>query len=137
METQKERVRRLSNDIIGFKPRGFYSHVKLRELAREMRTEDAEIAVDVYRQVSRRAMFNTVTAFGAYFAGCMVVEGPGIQYLTGSHELAGWACVSLGAAVIFAGGRTRSEGLTMKRNLDVIVKEAKRQHDELKSSSRK
>ena len=137
MEMQKEKVRRLSDEIIGFKPGSFYSQIKLRELAKEMRTEDSETSVGVYKQVMRRAMFNTVTAFGAYFAGCMVVEGPGIQYLTGSHELAGWACVSLGAAVIFAGGRTRSEGLNMKRNLDVIVKEAKRQHDELKSSSRK
>ena len=29
------------DEIIGFKPRDFYSHVKLRELAKEMRTEDA------------------------------------------------------------------------------------------------
>ena len=138
METHKEKVRRLSDDIIGFKPSGFYSHVRLRELAKEMRTEDAEIAVDVYKQVNRRAMFNTVTAFGAYFAGCMVIEGPGIQYLAdGRNDLLGWACISIGVAVAFAGGRARFEGLNMKRNLDVIIKEARRQHDELKSSSRR
>ncbi len=138
METHKEKVRRLSDEIIGFKPRDFYSHVKLRELAKEMRTEDAEIAVDVYKQVNRRAMFNSVTAFGAYFAGVIVIEGPGIQYLTNGHnDLAGWACVSIGIGVLFAGGMARFEGLNMKKNLDVIVKEARRQHDELKSSSRR
>ena len=83
-------------------------------------------------------MLNAVTAFGAYFAGFMVIEGPGIQYLANGHnDLAGWTCVSIGVGVLFAGGRTIFEGLNMKNNLDVIVKEAKRQHDELKSSSRK
>ena len=134
METQKEKVRRLSDDIIGFKPRSFYGHVKLRELAREMRTEDAETAVDVYKQVRRRSAFNAVTAFGAYFAGFMVIEGPGMQYLADSHDLAGWACISIGVAIVFAGGRTRSEGLNMKKNLDTVVKEAQRQNNELKGS---
>ena len=107
METQKERVRRLSDEIIGFKLGSFYSHVRLRELAKEMRTEDAETAVGVYKQVKRRAMLNAVTAFGAYFAGFMVIEGPGIQYLANGHnDLAGWTCVSIGVGVLFAGGRT-------------------------------
>ena len=134
METQKEKVRRLSDDIIGFKPESFYGHVTLSELAKEMRTEDSETAVGVYKQVRRRSAFNAVTAFGAYFAGFMVVEGPGIQYFTGSHDLAGWACVSVGVAVIFAGGRARSEGLRMKKNLDTVIKEAQRQNNELKGS---
>ena len=135
METQREKVRRLSDSIIGFEPKSTYSHVKLRELAREMRTEDAETAMDVYKQVTRRVVFNSVTALGAYFAGFIVIGGPGIQYLTnGYNDLAGWACISVGVAVAFAGGRVRFEGLNMKKNLDMVTKEAQRQHNEIKGN---
>lgn len=134
METQKEKVRRLSDEIINLEPKSMYSRAKLRELGSVMRTEDADTAIDVCIRVNMNMTLSASTSFGAYFAGLMAIVGPGLDSVVKDFSsLTGWAYLSVGVALAFAGRRARFEGVKVKENLDMVIKEAQRQHDELKS----
>ncbi len=132
VETHRKKVRRLTDGILEFDSKNICGHVKLRELGSVMRREDNDTAMAVYKQASRRIVFSSLTCLGSVFAG-VVVEGTGLSSLIKDPaDFAGLVLVSAGIGLTILGVNIRQDGLKMRENLDMVIKEARRQHEEFK-----
>ena len=127
MEKQQEKVRRLSDEIIGFNPKCVYRDSILNNIVTDMRTTDGETAVSVYKQICMRIRFSAATSLGAWTAGIVTVAY-GLESITkGPLDLAGIAYGIGGIALIVAGFDRRSDSVKMRDNLESVIKEARRQ----------
>lgn len=132
VETQHKRVRRLTDSIFEFDSKNMYSAVRLMELGSIMRKEDDDTAMAVYKHASRRIVFSSLTTLGSFIAG-IVVEGTGFNSLiNGPSDAAGIVFVAAGIGLTFLSVNIRHDGLKMRENLNSVIKEARRQHEEFK-----